>query len=71
MITLDEAAIRAGVTRLNFDYHRKHWPRNRRRSSVARTERREAELYRLKSFKLTIPKPQKRTRPSHSRAVPT
>ena len=60
MITLDEAAIRAGVTRLNFDYHRKrgnvvgaevrsHGPNGEKRSYIA------------EGFKLTIPKPKKRT----------
>ena len=63
MITLDEAAIRAGVTRGNFDYHRRqghvvgaevrsHGPNGEKRSYIA------------EGFKLTIPKPQKRTLPA-------
>ena len=63
MITLDEAAMRAGMTRVNFDYHRKrghvtgaevrsHGPNGEKRSYIA------------EGFKLTIPKPQKRTLPA-------
>ena len=63
MITLDEAAMRAGMTRGNFDYHRRqgnvvgaevrsHGPNGEKRSYIA------------EDFKVTIPKPQKRTLPA-------
>ena len=63
MITLDEAAIRAGVTRLNFDYHRK-------RGHVVGAEVRshgpngEKRSYIVEDFKVTIPKRQKRSLPA-------
>ena len=63
MITLDEAAERAGVTRLNFDYHRKrgHVTGAEVRSHGPNGEKRS---YIVEDFQVTIPKPQKRTRPA-------
>ena len=63
MITLNEAAERAGMRRGTFDYHRKqgnvvgaevrsHGPNGEKRSYI------------VEDFKLTVPKPQKRTRPA-------
>ena len=63
MITLTEAAERAGMTRGTFDYHRK-------RGNIVGAEVRshgpngEKRSYIVEDFKLTIPKPQKRTRPA-------